>query len=367
MRMLVTFCTDHPSEKAVLNYSGLAAKQLDCGLALMDFSVVRGKPPSEDLNYHFLQPAKMQGIKVFFWGHKHLQNMVNLFPDYTGTWLSNRLDYGVMRNKAYLLAAAAGAQSLQFFDDDTEPLDLDILETHSRILHKGNLAAVSGNYDGPRAVTVSMFKEKTNQQAFLELMHQNTGFKIIRPGIVGGALAVDLKFAAQAPFPSLNETTMSDDMLITFLAGLLNQKTVQSHKKVYHRHASDRLADSWISGYMARMLRITALMSVLRTDRVKEKLSECLKGNFRPLDPGDFDPSETLNRINGLIQDLDNLARAESNSAMISIIGRLPVDFPPVKLLDQTAEGLRDYFKLLEGWPKMMSQAARLGQKWVQV
>lgn len=382
MDLLVVFCSTLHCKKALSAYVDLVKEKPGTGMAIMDFSIVAGSENSEEENKKALQHiCRTQQIPVYFFGQRHLNDVtqIGLLPEWlVSIMLSQHLDYGWMRNKAYLLAMATGAKALQFFDIDTVPIVdryPNILKIHWSLLQEPKMAATSGNYLGPRAVTTSMFRNVEAQIGFLRLLKKATTFDVLDPPVIGGALAVNLDFTTIAPFPMLRETTMSDDLLITYLARLLGWETQQSGELVDHQHGGtldpekDRKALTFIPRYFTRMMRITALMAALGNDQMRNKLYYRMYGskNDRALNVN----SEQIIRdcedsLEKFLDDLSELAATDDNQAhLIPIIESLKTQVACV--CREITKGVENYMNFLPFWPTITENIRTRGPEWVCV
>lgn len=374
MKLLVVFCSTEPCKDALNAYLPLVQKNPESGLAVMDFSKTMGKD-SEEANRETLRKIKEKGIPTFFFGQDHIDDLTKRLEGQTPQTLTSlmrakRLDYGWMRDKGYLLALAARAKVVQFFDLDTVPLEKywNILDVHSLILQEEKMAAVSGAYYGPRQITTSMFTTPEGQIGFLRLLKEMTTFDILNPPTVGGALAINLSFARKIPFPMLPEVTMSDDMLISFLADLIGWQTQQSGELVDHQHGGKldmktRQGQEWTIRYFKRMMSITALMHILTRNKMKSILRDRIEGIMAV-------PTDTpfsIAKLESFLEKLFKLAEIEGNTFLTKIITSLKEENMPAIISDVIVNETVSYLEMISSWPKIVKAVEAFGPKWVRL
>ena len=355
----------------------------------MDFSEARGQKSSEVDNKNALKAIRIApGIPICFFGQNHLRQLASeltgkIPDDITKLMSEQRLDYGWMRNKAYLMALTIGAKAVQFFDIDTRPIvnsypDMqkypNILKIHWNILLDTKVAAASGNYFGPRAVTTSMFGKAEVRAGFLRLLKRTTTFDVLDPPVVGGAMAVNLAFAELAPFPLLRETAMSDDLLITYLASLLGWETQQSGELIEHNHGGPldpednrRIIKDFVPGYFARIMRITALMTMLGKEDIRSELRGIILHPKRKVAVNVTNKENTEaceERVRELLNEISRLVAKDTNGDLL---------LPIVKSLEERvkdvsgemAQGVQDYLEFVACWPTIVTLAKTHGKDWV--
>lgn len=381
MELLIVFCSTEPCESALEAYSDIVQKEPNTGIAVMDFS---RKADIELKNEDSLQYIKNRyGIPTYFWRQIHTDELISALKSVSlpvniiSLMGRNDLDYGWMRNKATLLALVAGAEAIQSFDIDTIPTKYypDILQVHKHLLHKPIMGVVSGNYLGPRAVTTSMFHSVNDQIGFLGLIKQATGFDVLNPPIVGGAMSINMKFAKIAPFPLLVETTMSDDLFASYLAKLLDFNVQQSSELVEHQHGGKldperrpkvgRPDPVWTQRYFKRILRITSLMTCVRDPRVEQELKKALNHK-------DYNAISSFYGINPCIDAIGNvLARLTSlathQKLLLAAIHDLEKPNVINEIAKETIEGVDNYLEFITYWPVIHEQAMKKGAKWVEI
>jgi hypothetical protein len=391
MKLLVTLCSSEPCTEAITAFLPLARSRPNTEMAVMDFSKVMGKN-SELRNQLYLKAAARSGVPMHFLGSEQLTELKEVlsakdFPEGVLSSLiksspQKEVDYGWMRNIAYLMAAASGADAIQFFDLDTRPLKnyADILEVHTQLLTQRGLAAVSGMYLGPNPVTFEMFKSPKSRERFLTLISRYTGFDLLHPPVVGGALAVNRQFFEKYPFPMLPATTLSDDLFLTYLANLLEVKTQQSCQLVEHCHRFNPehpcgLSAQWIEGYFPRLLRITALMQILADPTVEQSLVQAINGRAVSYLRGDEQRKKVVvQKEKDFVSDLtfvvknDQLEKYGCNDAesydLIAIVNRLEGEVN--RVYEEIDRGVADYLFLLQNWPKVVQCVrSQLSSNWV--
>lgn len=381
-------CTTEPAFEAISAYLPIVKNRIKtnkmlAGIGLLDFSKVMGKN-SEPQNECLLKGVKHDVPCTYFFYSKHLADLntalsgclpQDLVDNLTKTGSYNGiLDYGWMRNMVYLLGIASGADAIQFFDLDTRPLKeyQNILETHAELLTNSDIVAASGNYFGPKPVVASMFKTKKAQIEFLMSLKKSTGFDTFNPPLVGGAMAVRADFFEKCPLPLLPETTMSDDLLISYLSERFKKKTQQSNELVEHNHAfnpeprdfENPNVYTWIQNYFKRLRRIVALMDIFSELTIKNSIST---GGVCKVPTYGIDDSQLLERmnttVNNFVTELIKIAESEGNDTLVKLIGA--DESVSATICDEIYQGVNKYFELLHHWPTIIAEVKKRGPSWV--